>query len=66
MRSGDLKYLSRQDGPARQEWLFDLKSDPAEKTDLSARYPDRVTSMKNAFEVWQDSCRKSASGDDYH
>lgn len=59
----DHKLLSLDDG---NQWsLFNLKDDPAEQNDLSADYLDKVDDMRNQLAIWQESCRKSAAGEDY-
>jgi N-acetylgalactosamine-6-sulfatase len=45
VRSGDLKYLSRTDGDAVSEWLFDLAADPAEQHDLLAARPAEASRL---------------------
>jgi arylsulfatase len=53
VREGDWKLVvtSRADGsPAT--FLFDLKADPKETRDLSAREPARVRRLTEAFAVW--------------
>jgi N-acetylgalactosamine-6-sulfatase len=53
IREGNLKYLFRQDGKGREEHLFDLESDPAEKSDLVAGRPadrDRLVGLLASWE----------------
>ena len=57
VRSGDLKYLSRTDGAARQEWLFDLAADPAETHDLLADRPDDARRLKALLAAWEKEVR---------
>jgi len=57
VRDGSLKYLSRQDGTALTEWLFDLTADPAEKEDLSARRPDDAKRLKALLADWEREVR---------
>ncbi len=45
--------------------LYDLFADPAEKTNLAARMPDRVAEMRRDLEAWQRSVRASFEGKDY-
>ena len=35
--------------------LFDLESDPYEKTDLSEQHPERVLRMKGRWDAWWES-----------
>lgn len=49
IRQADWKLYGTVDGrPA----LFDLASDPSESTDLAAEQPERVRSMRAAWEAW--------------
>ena len=43
----------------------DLINDASEKTDVAAKHPKLVASMKNTLDVWIESCKKSNYGDDY-
>jgi arylsulfatase A-like enzyme len=45
--------------------LFDVVADPAEKTNLIAREPERVTAMQAALRRWQQSVLESLVGGDY-
>jgi len=45
--------------------LFDLDSDPAERTDLIARYPDTAESLQRKLRDWQSSVLQSLLGKDY-
>jgi len=45
--------------------LYNLADDPDEKTDLSARQPDRVKRMKADLERWLASVVRSLNGKDY-
>ena len=51
VRDGDLKYLSRQQGPAVEEWLFDLKSDPGEKTDLKDKRREDLRRLRSLLRL---------------
>lgn len=57
MREGDWK-LQVTERP-RQDWLYNLASDPGEKTNLAAREPARVAAMKLKLEAWGKEQRKS-------
>ncbi len=57
VRDGDLKYLSKRDGDALQEWLFDLATDPGEKTDLLAAKPAEATRLKGLVAAWESEVR---------
>lgn len=45
--------------------LYDLTTDPAETKDLSTSEPDRIVSMTQQLEAWQQSVVSSLSGQDY-
>jgi arylsulfatase A-like enzyme len=57
VRSGDLKYLSRTDGDAASEWLFDLAADPAEEHDLLAARPADARRLKALLAAWEKEVR---------
>jgi arylsulfatase A-like enzyme len=64
--AGDWK-LHRVEGAAggiRFE-LYDLKTDPFEKTDVAAKRPERVSELKPALRRWLESVVGSYNGDDY-
>jgi len=46
---GDWKLIEFYEG--RLE-LYNLRTDPGEQTDLSARYPDRVAAMRTRLRTW--------------
>ncbi|WP_460166846.1 sulfatase family protein [Thermostilla marina] len=49
------------------EWeLYDLANDPSETTNVAAKYPEIVARMRETLAEWQESCRRSAEGADYH
>ena len=45
--------------------LFDLESDPAEKTDLAADRPEVVEALGERLRTWQESVLRSLTGADY-
>ena len=47
-RIGSLKYLKDRSG----EHLFDLATDPGEKSDLRATHADRFESVKQQYQSW--------------
>jgi arylsulfatase A-like enzyme len=54
VRDGDTKYLYRYLGPDEtEEYLFDLATDPSEKTDLLAQQPERVEKLKALLADWE-------------
>lgn len=52
-RTGDLKYVSRQNGDAVEEWLFDIGRDPAETTNLLAERAADVARLKTKLAAWE-------------
>ena len=57
VRQGPLKYLSKQDGAAPEEHLFDLDRDPAEKADLLAARGADVARLKALLAAWEIEVR---------
>jgi arylsulfatase A-like enzyme len=45
--------------------LYDLQSDPAEKTSLTEQQPERVQQLQTKMRAWQESVLKSLTGNDY-
>jgi arylsulfatase A-like enzyme len=63
---GDHKLvIHEQKSGAPKIELFDLKADPAEKTNLAAQQPELVKSLQTKLRQWQDSVLKSLTGADY-
>jgi arylsulfatase A-like enzyme len=63
---GDQKLvIHEQKSGAPKIELFDLKADPAEKTNLAAQQPELVKSLQTKLRQWQDSVLKSLTGADY-
>jgi arylsulfatase A-like enzyme len=63
---GDHKLvIHEQKNGAPKIELFDLKADPAEKTNLAAQQPELVKSLQTKLRQWQDSVLKSLTGADY-
>lgn len=56
VRSGDWK-LQVTERP-KQDWLYDLATDPLEKNNLAAREPQRVAAMKAQLANWEQAQRK--------
>ena len=52
-----------KDKPRRE--LFDLESDPAEKTNLAAQHPAEVDRLQGKLRDWQKSVLQSLTGADY-
>jgi arylsulfatase A-like enzyme len=53
VRDGNLKLVSRQDGGNRQDWLFDLASDLAEKEDLSKTRAAEFERLGGLLAKWE-------------
>ena len=63
---GRLKLViyDQKNGALRQE-LFDIDADPAERTNLIGRQPDRDEQLRTKLRAWQDSVLRSLTGADY-
>ena len=63
---GRLKLVihDQKNGALRQE-LFDIDADPAERTNLIGRQPDRDEQLRTRLRAWQDSVLRSLTGADY-
>jgi arylsulfatase A-like enzyme len=59
-----LHRIANRTGEVRFE-LYDLAHDMQEKTDLVAKEPARVESMKQQLSTWQQSVVRSLNGEDY-
>ena len=53
VREGTLKLVVRQDAGRRQEFLFDLASDPGEKNDLLATRVTDATRLREKLAAWE-------------
>jgi uncharacterized sulfatase len=42
----------------KKEWLFNLATDPTEKTNLAATEPERVAALKARLQEWNQAQRK--------
>ena len=52
VRIGDYKLnVSAPEGLPRQEWLFDLASDPGERNDLSEAMPEKLAELRAALDA---------------
>ena len=56
--------IEQKDGTLKIE-LFDLKADPAEKTNLVSQQPEIVNKLQTQLRQWQDSVLKSLTAADY-
>jgi arylsulfatase A-like enzyme len=57
IRDGSLKYISLQNGDNVKEYLFDLKSDPAEKNNLFNKQSDDVRRLKTLLRKWEQEVK---------
>jgi N-acetylgalactosamine-6-sulfatase len=57
VRDGSLKYICLQDGNDVKEYLFDLKSDPAEKNNLFDEQPENVRKLKTLLQNWEQEVK---------
>lgn len=60
---GKYKIYSKDSGKTIA--LFDLEKDPSEKVDLSNELPEIKQKLINKLISWRQSCRESASGQNY-
>ncbi|MFN7341228.1 MAG: sulfatase-like hydrolase/transferase [Opitutia bacterium] len=62
IRSGDWKLVGGKEGRGPNAktvtLLVNLKSDPSEKTDLSAQHPDKRKELEAAFKAWEKTLAK--------
>ncbi len=57
VRDGDVKYIALANGDKLQEYLFDLRTDPAEKSNLLSERPAVVLRLKGLLHDWEDRVR---------
>jgi arylsulfatase A-like enzyme len=57
VRDGDLKLVSRRDGDVREDLLFDIERDPAEKNDLTAARPGDAARLERLLVAWENEVR---------
>ena len=57
VRHGDLKLVSRQQADQREQWLFNLASDQAEKTDLTAARPADLAKLNGLLATWEEQVK---------
>lgn len=55
VREGTLKYIVQLSGEDRQEYLFDLRSDPSERTNLLSRGNQDLARMRTLLADWERS-----------
>jgi arylsulfatase A-like enzyme len=57
VRSGKYKLVKDSVSPVDHA-LYDLSNDPAESTDLSGKFPEKVSDMIKAYEDWYQEMKK--------
>lgn len=57
VRDGSLKYISRRDGDVTKEYLFNLESDPGEKTNLFEKRDSDVKKLTRLLADWEVEVR---------
>ena len=62
---GDHKLVIHEKKGETSMELFDLKTDPVEKTNLIEREPELVRKLQADLRQWQNSVLKSLTGADY-
>lgn len=63
---GDHKLVVRENKGGSLIELFDLKTDPAEKTNLIDQEPELARKLQDQLRQWQESVLNSLTGADYH
>lgn len=53
IRSGALKFISRDDAGTREEWLFDLERDPREESNLLTQRSEDVCRLRGVLAAWE-------------
>jgi arylsulfatase A-like enzyme len=62
----NFKLLTNLSQDGHEDMLFDLSQDPAERSNIVTRYPDKAVVMRVYLKDWTESCRRSHSGVDYN
>jgi N-acetylgalactosamine-6-sulfatase len=57
VREGALKYVARQEGTRKDEYLFSLNTDPGEKTNQLTERPADVARLKRLLAEWEKQVR---------
>jgi arylsulfatase A len=55
IRADNLKYVSKIENNAIDEYLFDIAKDPAETTNLIPSHPDETKQMLRLLGAWEDN-----------
>jgi N-acetylgalactosamine-6-sulfatase len=56
-RDGDLKFVSRTDGPKSEEFLFDIARDLGESNNLLGDRPAEAERLKGLLQQWEERVR---------
>lgn len=59
VRDGDLKYVSRTDDGKTEQWLFDLKADPAEERNLFSSRAKDAGRLRQLLAGWEKQVQHS-------
>jgi N-acetylgalactosamine-6-sulfatase len=62
VRQGSLKYIGQKRGDDYREFLFDIASDVAEKTDLKNSRPEDFARLKRLYDQWEETVRRDRRG----
>lgn len=62
---GDHKLVVREEKGRTAIQLFDLKTDPAERTNIAGQQPELVRKLRTGLRQWQESVLNSLTGADY-
>ena len=60
VRSGDLKYVSLQDGDGFQEHVYNVSNDPGETNDLKTLDAASLAQLKGSLADWEEEMKQSA------
>ncbi|MDF7822652.1 sulfatase-like hydrolase/transferase [Pontiellaceae bacterium B12227] len=63
--NGNYKLMTTADKGGGKTYMFDLKNDPGETTDLSQKMPERFISLSKKLAEIENSCQLSRDGADY-
>jgi N-acetylgalactosamine-6-sulfatase len=61
-RNSDLKYVSKLVGDRREEYLFDLATDPGEQSDLKNVRAGDFERLRKSYLVWEETVRRNRRG----
>lgn len=64
VRDGALKYVWKEDGDVREEYLFDLSSDLGERHNLIDKQPQDAVALKQQLSAWETAVTSGLPVDD--